>query len=298
MLRWRVVSSCMIIAVLVVACWLDFHYHFQRPGIWLLPICIVICALATTELIELLSAKYARSSSRWAHLGVIGIYLPPIVPMLVKGYQPDVTEFQLHWSVLGVALAFAIAFGREMVVYEQPGNVITRVALTLFAMIYVGLLGCFLAALRTFQGNEIGMLALLSMVFVVKLADVGAYTAGHLFGRHKLAPTLSPGKTIEGLVGGLVAGCLGAWWMLQVVAGYLLGTPLNSVPVWKCLLYGALLTLAGLLGDLSESLIKRDMQRKDSSRRLPGFGGVLDLTDSLVFAAPLAFACWQFGWFT
>jgi len=296
-LRWRIVSSCIIIVVLVVACWLDFAFNFNRPGVWLLPICFIVCWLATVELIELLSAKYAQSSSRWAHLGVLGIYLPPIVPLLAYGYIPGQTEFRLQWIVLGVAFAVMVAFVRELIAYQQPGGVVSRIALALFSMIYVGLLGSFLAALRTFQGNEWGMLALLSMIVVVKLSDIGAYTAGHLFGRHKLAPILSPGKTVEGFIGGLVAGCVGSWIMLHMLATHFVGQQLVSATPWKCILYGALLTLAGLLGDLCESLIKRDVQQKDSSRRLPGFGGILDLTDSLVFAAPTAFAFWQFGVF-
>ena len=71
-LRWRIVSSCIIIAILIAVCWLDFHFNFDRPGLWLLPVCVCVCGLATAELIELLSAKYAKPSSRWAHLGVLG----------------------------------------------------------------------------------------------------------------------------------------------------------------------------------------------------------------------------------
>ena len=295
MLRWRIVSSCIIIAILIAVCWLDFHFNFDRPGLWLLPVCVCVCGLATAELIELLSAKYAKPSSRWAHLGVLGIYFPPIIPLLVHGHQAGLTDFRLEWSLLGVVFAMVVAFAREMVSYQQPGGVITRVALTLFSIIYVGLLGCFLAALRTYQGNQWGMLALLSTIVVVKLSDIGAYTAGHLLGRHKLAPMLSPGKTIEGFIGGIVAGCFGAWLMLAALPTQIVGLSEATAPLWNCILYGILLSLAGLLGDLCESLIKRDMQKKDSSDRLPGLGGILDLTDSLVFAAPTAFACWYLG---
>lgn len=294
MLYSRIVSSSIIVTILIAVCWLDFQYNFNRPGIWLLPVCVCLCGLATTELIELLSAKYSKPSSRWAHLGVLGICLPPVIPLLIHGYQPGQTEFHLEWSMFGVVLAVVVAFAREMVSFQQPGGVITRVALTLFAILYVGLLGCFLTALRTYKGNEWGMLALLSMIVVVKLSDIGAYAAGHLLGRHKLAPTLSPGKTIEGFIGGIFAGCFGAWLLLDVLASSFVGESLSHSR-WNCLLYGILLSLAGLQGDLCESLIKRDMQKKDSSGRLPGLGGILDLTDSLVFASPTAFACWHLG---
>ena len=83
--------------------------------------------------------------------------------------------------------------------------------------------------------------------------------------------------------------------MLAVLPTQIVGLPAAPAPLGNCILYGILLSLAGLLGDLCESLIKRDMQKKDSSGRLPGLGGILDLTDSLVFAAPAAFVCWYLG---
>jgi phosphatidate cytidylyltransferase len=129
---------------------------------------------------------------------------------------------------------------------------------------------------------------------VVKMSDVGAYTVGRLAGRHKLAPVLSPGKTIEGALGGLLFACLGSWialrWVLPAMTG--------AVAVysnWGWLVYGLLVGLAGILGDLAESLIKRDVGRKDSSDWLPGFGGVLDMLDSVLLAAPVAYLCWAFG---
>ncbi len=104
----------------------------------------------------------------------------------------------------------------------------------------------------------------------------------------------SPKKTIEGGIGAILFGCLGSYvslvWLGPLVAGKSFVTPW-----WAWLSYGVVLTLAGMFGDLAESLLKREAGAKDSSRWLPGLGGVLDLLDSILFAAPLAYAMWAWG---
>jgi phosphatidate cytidylyltransferase len=119
----------------------------------------------------------------------------------------------------------------------------------------------------------------------VKCGDIGAYAVGRLFGRTKLAPVLSPGKTIEGSLGGLAFACAAAYFTFWAMA--------DSTPKrWGWLAYGLLVGTAGMLGDLAESLLKRDAGRKDSSTWMPGFGGVLDILDSVLLAAPVAYLCW------
>jgi phosphatidate cytidylyltransferase len=116
---------------------------------------------------------------------------------------------------------------------------------------------------------------------VVKAADVGAYATGHLIGRHKLIAWLSPGKTIEGFIGGLV--------VAAIVAALILTPPINpSFTRPQALFVGLVLGGIGQLGDLLESLLKRDAGVKDSGK-LPGFGGLLDLLDSPLLAAPAAY---------
>jgi phosphatidate cytidylyltransferase len=134
------------------------------------------------------------------------------------------------------------------------------------------------------------------------MGDIGAYTVGRLIGRHKMAPLISPGKTIEGAFGALAFSCLGAWLAFQFVVPW---TAEHSAVAmqwshpwslwWGWIVFGLLVGAAGMLGDLAESLLKRDVGRKDSSTWLPGFGGVLDILDSLLLSAPVAWACWFFG---
>jgi phosphatidate cytidylyltransferase len=121
-----------------------------------------------------------------------------------------------------------------------------------------------------------------TVVLVVFAADTFAYFGGRLIGRHKMAPTLSPGKTWEGFVVGSLAGIFVAFVALyQDRDHYLL--------IWEAVVLGVVVVLAAVAGDLFESMLKRDMQVKDTGRLLGGHGGVLDRVDALLFAAPAAF---------
>jgi phosphatidate cytidylyltransferase len=116
---------------------------------------------------------------------------------------------------------------------------------------------------------------------MVIFADTGAFYTGRLIGRHKLAPRISPGKTIEGVVGGLVT---------ATAAGPLSRmTFFHEIPMYHALVLGALIGVLGPAGDLSESLLKRGAEVKDSGTLLPGHGGMLDRIDSILFCAPLLF---------
>jgi phosphatidate cytidylyltransferase len=156
-------------------------------------------------------------------------------------------------------------------------------------------------SLRQMIDPRWGLVALLSMIATVKMADTGAYTAGRLFGKHKLIPRVSPGKTWEGLAGGFVVAIVAAAICLTWLPGLFGATPGEETAAtgatwWMGIfVYGVVLTLAGLLGDLTESLLKRDAGRKDSSNWLPGMGGVLDILDSLLLGAPAAYLCWMLG---
>jgi phosphatidate cytidylyltransferase len=199
------------------------------------------------------------------------------------------------WPMMVLALAAAGVLAAEMQRFQRPGSATVNAALGIFTLVYIGLLGSFLALLRQFDGNAWGMAALVSMLWVVKMADTGAYFTGKNFGRTKMAPVLSPGKTWEGAVGGVLAACLAAWVFFRFFAPAMIGSTYVEPPLFASLAYGAILALAGMVGDLAESLLKRDMQRKDSSSWIPGLGGVLDIVDAILVAAPIAWLCWIFG---
>lgn len=148
-------------------------------------------------------------------------------------------------------------------------------AVTIFGMLYIGMT---LSSLVSTQALPSGEWLVLFLAVVTWAGDIGAYYVGSLWGRHRLAPSISPKKSVEGLVGGIafaiVAALLAQHWALPLLS------------VMDALLLGFLLTGAGLVGDLCESAIKRSVGVKDSGGILPGHGGMLDRLDSLLFTAP------------
>jgi phosphatidate cytidylyltransferase len=130
--------------------------------------------------------------------------------------------------------------------------------------------------------GDLAPAALVLAVFVPKFGDIGAYFAGRLFGKTPMAPRLSPKKTWEGFMGGLI---------LATAVAVLVGEQVPIFP-WgrlQALIFGVVVGSAGVVGDLAESLMKRDAALKDAGQGVPGFGGVLDVIDSVLFAAPLSY---------
>jgi len=167
-----------------------------------------------------------------------------------------------------------------------------RIAATLLAMCYIGVPLGALGQLRHLGPNGFGLWALLSVLVIPKVSDAGAYFVGRTWGRRKLIPRLSPGKTVEGAVGGLVFGVLGALLMVYGVAPGLFGLP--SPLTWLAAVgYGLWISAAGMVGDLAESMFKRDARIKDSGGWLPGLGGMLDVVDSVLAASLAAYFFWR-----
>ncbi len=180
-------------------------------------------------------------------------------------------------------LALALAFIALVVLLTglacSPGNATDRSARLLLGILYVGLLPAFLVRMRALP---IGRDALLLTYGVVFLCDTGAYGIGRWLGRHPLAPRISPRKTWEGALAGLVTAICAAWIGRAWFAHFL--TPAGALG------FGLIAGVLGQAGDLVESLWKREAGVKDSSALIPGHGGVLDRFDSLHFAAPALYA--------
>ena len=194
-------------------------------------------------------------------------------------------------SAFIAAGAIAVAGGRP-----APG-VLADAAATLFAPIYIGLPLGALAWVRTDRwfptgvaGETVtaawdGRVAVLLLLGIIVVSDSAQYYCGRTFGNRPLAPTVSPKKTVEGAIGGLVFGTLAT-----IIGGrYVFGSP-----IWLLALLGAAISLLGIVGDLFESLLKRSAGVKDSSQLIPGHGGVLDRIDSWLFAAPVYYVFVRF----
>jgi len=196
-------------------------------------------------------------------------------------------EVVLLVTVLGATLYVqAVSHG--------PRGAIASVGAAMLIVIYVGGLAHFLMRLRMELGGRLGIGALLFSMFIVKMTDVGAYFTGRSFGRKRLIPWLSPNKTWEGLFGGIATGALCAVAVgTALQSNNLLPRVLPSLPFAATALgFGILMSVLSVLGDLCASLLKRDAAVKDSGAALPGFGGVLDVLDSPLAAAPAAWLFW------
>ena len=300
MLRWRLISAAVIITAIVLLVSLDLYLGsadvLDRPGVVLCLCTLVIGLMAASEIIWFQQDDESGIKAWAVYVGTFLVIGLAFVPNLYVGYPADCSIGRLGWPLFGMAGAVGLAFVSQMTGYRPEQRVLDGIARTILIVAYVGLLLSFWAAIRSYGGNQWGMVALLSLYVPVKLSDSAAYTFGKLLGKHKLAPKLSPGKTIEGMLGGLLGGCVGALLIFYVIAPWMTNQQ-TSASVWLVILFGLSVTIVGIIGDLCESILKRDGGVKDSSRWLPGLGGVMDIIDSPLATGPIVYAFWASGLF-
>ena len=298
MLSTRLLFGLLMVAGLVVALWIDEWFAPWYP-FWLL-ICAAVMIAASRELVNLLASTTMRPSANSVFGGVLALLIANWVPhvaidvevrdgLTALNYDPARPQAALSFILLSFVAVVMVSFVVQSLQFQKPGRATPRIAGTLFVLGYVGLLGSFIIQMRWFEGTHEGLVALLFLVSAAKGADTGAYTVGRLAGRHKLWPALSPHKTIEGAIGGLIF-AVAASLIVAAISRYALELPVLN---WsKAALFGLIIGVVAQIGDLMESMIKRDCERKDASDAVPGFGGILDVADSLLFAGPVAFVFW------
>lgn len=225
---------------------------------------VIFIALALAEFFELLKKKDIPTSSFFGMC--MGIFIPWIVYMEFGATQSG----EILFLVLGCLFLFILKFFRD------TARSLVAIALTLFGVLYISWFLSFLIKIRFLPEGAVWVAYLL---VVTKAADIGAYLVGTFLGKKALIPHISPKKTIEGLAGGLLASVLAAYFL-----GPYLPLQFHSAHL---LAQGLLIGAVGQIGDLSESMMKRFCDAKDSGSRLPGMGGVLDAVDSVLFTAPI-----------
>jgi phosphatidate cytidylyltransferase len=285
MLRWRLIFGILIVAVLIGLCRLDATALV--PGVWLMPLMILVTILSTQEMLDLLAKAGIHPMRSLVHaMNILAI----LSPWWVWNHRCR-SHAPISLVIVCATFPLIVFFIGEIVRYRQPGGVLANLAGSVFAWVYIGVMLHVAVWFRMTAG--IGAVA--AWIVVIKMGDTGAYTVGRLMGRHKMAPSISPGKTIEGAIGAFVFSCAGAWaafrWLIPLDAT----VNVSLAPWWGWLVFGLLVGGSGMLGDLAESLLKRDVGVKDSSTWLPGFGGVLDMVDSLLLSVPVAWFCWASG---
>jgi phosphatidate cytidylyltransferase len=308
---------------------MDFYVPLQgAAGIWLLPLLMFFAVGTAWEMATMMESGGQPIRRRVAVTGATLISGSAAIPFLwalsEEGYPADCPVGRLGWIVLFASLSVFLVLIVEMRDYgkashETPGDAIRRTCNGVFVSVYVGLPMAMLIALRGMHSDassgRFGLAALMTMIMVTKFSDAGAYFTGRAWGRHKLIPRLSPGKTIEGAIGGIVASTVVAYCCLEFLFPPVVGsgefssvmtqtspkvitTGLSSIlagSVVGALVLGPTLAITGMVGDLAESLYKRDSGVKDSGTLLPGLGGVWDVTDSLIAASVPAFFCFAAG---
>lgn len=276
--RWRLISSVVLWAImLAVVFWLPptALYIFMN----------IVLATATWEFYRICEVRGLRTYKVWGTIGTVALISGSWFVFGMERYRrpTDFPALAYEFDIL-ILVVFALGvFLRQFPQKENP-QAITTMAVTLLGLIYVAWLGNFITRIN-FSSIH-GRYLVMYLVVVTKFTDIGAYLVGSSLGRHKMIPRISPKKTWEGTAGGLlfalVASVLMVWSMPDTLA-------VSGLNLKHAVVLGLVLGAAAVVGDLAESLIKREAGVKDSGTILPGHGGALDLVDSLLFTAPLLY---------
>jgi phosphatidate cytidylyltransferase len=252
----RVVVGVVGLPVVLVFVWLG--------GWWLFGLVAVAALVAIHEFVTI--ARPLRPLAPAAYIGTL--------LALIGARQGGVV-----WMLAGFLATFVIAFVLNAFAQTRAPSTVA-IGATVLGSSWIGFGLGHIVLLRELHVQP--RLVLFSVLLTVWAADTFAYFGGRLLGRHKLAPTLSPGKTWEGFVIGSLVGMFVAFVALYSDRSQFL-------VIWQAVVLGLVVVLAAAAGDLFESMLKRDMQVKDTGRLLGGHGGILDRIDALLFAAPAAF---------
>ncbi len=257
MLTKRIITSSILIAIAVLT--ILYNWVFAT----------VVCILTFLGLWEFFGLVEKKGIHVFKYFGVlIGLIIP-----LSIFFKFELTK---NWELLFIVLALLTVFLLQFTRREN-NEAVLGISTTVFGILYVAWFFSFLIKIK-FLPYGAGLLAFI--LLITKFGDIGAYLIGSRWGKRPLIARISPKKSLEGAVGGLIFSILVALASKPLLPDHALFS------WWRLALLGAFFGALGQLGDLSESLIKRDCQVKDAGKMLPGLGGILDMMDSLLFTAP------------
>jgi phosphatidate cytidylyltransferase len=239
---------------------------------------LVLVLLSAAALYEYACLQRKRSGGNQIHFYVL--ILPGLLPSLAA------YSGRIELVAAGLLVALLLLFAVVLLRYPDFGNGHDFVARSTFGIVYAGLLPAHIILL---MAQPQGALWLGVLTALIAASDIGAFYSGRFFGRRRLCPAISPGKTVEGFAGGLLAGTVVAVGLVQLLL------PENNLLLVALL--ALLLCCLGVMGDLIESVLKRSAEVKDSGVILPGHGGILDRADSMLVAAPVFYYLLSWGVF-
>jgi phosphatidate cytidylyltransferase len=255
------------------------------------------CFLAGNEFIGMARAKGMHPSVRVIRGMVIAFFVLAALPVVSGLNLP--WNFALEHMPILLTVGICASFFRLLFRHEQPPATIADIASTILGFVYVGWMPSHLVLLRNLYPPDMerianpfqqpGLAYVWVSLFIIWATDVFAYYAGKKFGKTLLFPQVSPKKTVEGAVGGFFASIFFACLVVYTADHFLFPCHPFRFKIWQAPLMGAVVSVAGQLGDLCESLLKRDAGMKDSSSMIPGHGGILDRGDSLIFGGAISY---------
>lgn len=255
------------------------------------------CFIGGNEFVAMTQAKGMKPSPR--------IVRNMIISFFAMAALPSIPWFNLpaHWAIdhfpILLTIGICASFFRLLFRGENPPATIADIATTILGFIYVGWLPSHLILLRTLTppGAELianplqqpGLAYVWASLFIIWSTDVFAYYAGKSFGKHLLYPQISPKKTVEGAIGGLLASVLMATLVVYCADNFVFPNHPFQHKLWQAPIMGFFVSIGAQLGDLCESLLKRDAGVKDSGNLIPGHGGMLDRGDGLIFGGAISY---------
>ncbi len=260
MLKDRIISSVLVVTLVMLALFFSPNWVY----------CIVVLALTAIALFEFYSMVERKNIKVYKYFGTLLGILVPVFAYLEYDMR---TEGMVPFAIV----MFAVFIFAKQFAKKDDANILASTSVTLFGILYVSWFFSFIIKLK-FLPNGTNMV--LFLLILTEGGDMAAYFVGHAFGRHLLIPRISPKKTVEGTIGGFVC-----TMVLSLVCKPLLPT----FTYWQLAVSGVLVGTIAPIGDLTESLFKRDCNVKDSGSCLPGLGGVLDMIDSLLLTSPMLY---------
>ncbi|MEX0824530.1 MAG: phosphatidate cytidylyltransferase [Pirellulaceae bacterium] len=300
MLSQRLITSAVLLTAVLGLMWLDGTQSTEAlRGLWLLPLLLFFALGTAWELATLLQQSGRPIDRLLALIGAGGVAvsacIPYLWPLTGATYPPDCPVGRLGWIVAGILTAVGAALILEMSRYDgKISGTTERIQAAIFVSVYVGAPFALFVAIRNLGSGVWGLIALITLIAATKTTDAGAYFFGKAFGRHKLIPRLSPKKTVEGAIGGVVTSIAVTYACVYGLFPRFVEVEIPA-PWWGPLVLAVVCAISGMVGDLAESLLKRDTKTKDSGTWLPGLGGVWDVTDSLLASSLPGFLCLAAG---